>query len=803
MPVLEWFLNTIGYNDREVLTHLDEVTLAFQRPGLFWLGMTLLMPIAVFVYRRQHRNLFPAPKPLLIALTVARTLIFGLLAATLAGPYLKLDHRVEKRPLVAVVIDHSDSMQLPAGPFEIEADALRLAAAAGFAVKDNTLDVESKTKFAGLSRAELAHSVLQSAGELFPKLAETYEVRFYEAKRQLSPLTVDPADVTLPSMEDVVGPATHLGDAVEQVLEDAAGRPVAGLVLLSDGQNTGGRSPADAAHSAAVASTPVFAVPVGTTVRLRDVAVVDMFTSGQVSVGDKAQVSVTIESTGFDGRSVDVQLFDGTTLLATRKLVLNGAEQQQIELSFEAKEAGNRSLTVSIPIQPEEPAALQPNNTDIALLRVSAEKVKILFIDGGPRWDFRFLKNAMRRDHGLAGRAKADPDIILDTEVARKASVPGATSPYPATLDDLAEYHTVILGDIAPNRLPEGFLGLLRQAVEERGLGLIVAAGPRATPHGYDSDFQDLLPVRLKTGVTGSSAPVYNPYHIDVTPEGDLHELLRLNEDGGRNREAWAKMPPYYWCAAVDRASSAASVLAVNPNVENGFGKMPLIAWQFFGAGRVLFLGTDSTWLWRQNSGDRYYYTFWGQAVRFVARRDESESKKNHLELQPVRVQPGEATRAELLAYDAKGEPRTERTVSVQVQTPDNKPAQIELTADSRQPGRYTGRYLPPLAGDYIVTYEPGDGSDRVDARMKVMASTAELRHPNVNRATLEGLATASGGQVLELSSLATLPEKLKGEPSISHLYREKTMWDNWLMLVLLVVLYSVDVGLRRLVGLT
>lgn len=802
--MLEWFLQTIGYNDREVLAHLDEVTLAFQRPGLFWLGMALLVPLAIAVYHRQKRNLSPAPRSLLLALTATRAIIFALLATTLAGPYLKLDHRVEKRPIVAVVLDHSQSMQLPAGPFEVEAETLRIAQAAGFPIEEGQLDADTRARLAEFTRVDLVHAALQhGSAEMIAQLAETFEVRFYEFTQQLAPLTVDPVRIEFSKPDETAGLASHLGDAVEQVLDDASGRPIAGLILFSDGQNTGGRSPADAARAAALTSTPVYAVPVGSTVRLRDVAVVDMFTSGQVSVGDKAQISVTIESTGFDGRSVDVELRDGSTLVASRPLVLRSAEQQQFELSFEAREAGMRSLTVSIPVQPEEPEALRVNNTDLALLRVSAEKIKVLLIDGGPRWDFRFLKNAMRRDNGLAGRAKEDPDIILDTEVSRRAAAPGAVNPYPATLDELTEYHTVILGDIPEGRLPAGFLELLLQGVQERGLGVILAAGPRAMPHGYGPAFLNALPVRLKPNSTGTAAPVYNPYHIDLTPEGDLHELLRLTEESGRNREAWAKMPPYFWCANVERPASAAAVLAVNPNLENGYGKMPLIAWHFFGTGRVLFLGTDSTWLWRQNAGDRYFYKFWGQAVRFVARRDESESRKSRLELQPARIQPGEATRVELLAFQANGEPRVGRTLAVQVQTPDNRTGQIELAADTAQPGRYTGRYLPSLAGDYVVTYEPGEGADRVEARLRVTPSTDELRHPNLNRATLEGLAQASGGEVVEITGLAGLPGKLKGEPSISHLYREKTMWDNWLLLVLLVSVYSLDVGLRRLVGLT
>ena len=826
--LLKWFLDTIGYADREVLTHLDQVTLAFQRPGLFWLGLAVWGPLVWLMRRRQQRQFTSAPGWLINTLTATRAIILGLMLLTLAGPFLKLDQRVEKRPVVAVVLDQSDSMRLPAGPFENASVTAQLAVAAGLIpppdpqpVPDTSaaataagsvaspasgspLPTEVAETLREISRFDLARSVLRQAGPLWEELAKTHDVRFYQAAVTLQPLTLESERPEFPALaESPTFPATHLGDAIAKVLEDAAGRPVAGMVLLSDGQNTGGVSPAEAARAAGLAHAPVHTVPVGPPGRLRDVAVVDLFTSGQVSVGDTAQVSVTIESTGFDGQPVDVQLFDGTTPLASRRLVLASGEQQHMELSFEAKEPGLRTLNVVIPVLPEELVPLHANNSDTTQLRVAAGKLKVLLVDGAPRWDFRFLKNALRRDHGLEGRTASETDVLLDSELARKTVPAGTPGPYPGTLDELCEYHTVILGDIAVDRLPAGFLALLRQGVEERGLGLIVAAGPRATPHTWSESERELLPVRLAASTNGALAPVYNPYRLAVTPEGELNELLRLSPDAGQNRETWERMPPFFWAAPCERASPAASVLAVNGSVENGYGKQPLIAWHFFGTGRVLFVGTDSTWLWRQNTGDRYFYTFWGQAVRFVARREPDEGKRSRLEISPARVQPGEATRLELWGVNAAGEPLTEPRVAVQIETPDGTPAQVDLAADSQQPGRYIGRFIPTLAGDYAATFDPGQGADRAEARIKVLPSTTELRRPNLNRVALAGLATGSGGELLELTMLDRLRELLQGTPGTSQLYREKTLWDNWLMLVLLVAVYSLDVALRRLAGLT
>lgn len=800
--MLEWFLKTTGSTDKDVLSHLDKASLAFQRPAVLWVGLVLLVPIGVYVYFRQDRNLGSVPRALRGALSATRIIILAMLIGVLAGPYLKIDHKVDKKPIVALLFDHSQSMELPAGPFEVEAETLRMAQAAGYPTPEGRLDGEARKALNRIGRAKLAQTVVEASGApILKTLAEKYDIRYYALSRELKPLTVDAKKLKIPEPASPGGDVTYLGDAVQQLVDEAAGRPIAGVLLFSDGQNTGGRPPSEAAHAAARAGASIYGVPVGSAVRVRDLAIVDVFTSGQVSVGDKAQVAVTLESEGFNGRPVKVELLDGEKLLDSKELVLRGVEQQQLELSFEATEPGARYLTVNVPVQPEEPEELRANNSDVVFLRVSKEKVKVLYVEGMPRWDFRFLKNAMRRDHGLGGRQKDDPDLLLDSELRRRPA--GQPSAYPENLDQLAEYHTVILGDVPPDRLPAGFMDLLVKGVQDRGLGLIVAAGPQYMPHLYDTQLQDMLPVRLKKNKAGAVAAVYNPFHLELSPEGAIHEVLRLYDDTSRNQNVWSHMPPYFWCAAADRPASAATVLAYNPSEQGPYGKMPLIAYHYFGRGRVMFVGTDSTWLWRQNVGDRFFYKFWGQSVRFVSRRDESESTKTRIEVQPVRVQPGESAHIELMAFRAGGTPRKERKLSIQVQGNREKPRAVEVVADTHIKGRYTGKFTPKNSGNYRVSYDPGGNDDKVEAKIRVMPAADEFRHPNLNRATLEALSNTSGGRVVELTDLATIPEKLKGETQSSHLYREATIWDNWLTMAVLVFVYSLDVGLRRLAGLS
>ncbi|HWE37176.1 MAG TPA: hypothetical protein VG406_11470, partial [Isosphaeraceae bacterium] len=598
--MLKWLLQTLGVGD-EFLVRLDQATLSCQRPGVFYVGLALLVPVAVFIVRRQRRSLGGTPPLLRAALAFTRVAVLLMLVTVLAGPYLRIDYEVDKRPVVALLFDRSQSMQLPAGPFESADEAEKVSRALGEKRSPGEDVAEARKALDRVGRARLAESVVRaSADDFTAPMAKKFDVRSYTFAREPAALGVDPAHPVFSDPPDPGGPATHIGDAIARVIDDAAGRPVAGLFLFSDGQNTGGRSPAEAAGVAARLGAPIFAVPAGSSTRLKDVAIVDVFTSGLVAVGDTASVSVTVESEGFDARPVKVELRDGGKLLDTKDLTLRDAEQQKVELTFKATEPGAKYLTVTVPPLPEEPAHLRPNNTDVAFVRVSDEKLRVLLVDGLPRWDFRFLKNAMRRDHGLGGRTSKDqPDIVLEAELRRQPAEARAKA-LPSTAKELAEYHTVILGDASPQLLDARFVAMLDEAVREHGLGLIVASGPRFMPQGFDEKFRALLPVRVRPGSSGIDAPVYKPFQLELSPDGAVHEVMRLYDDPGRNQAAWAQMPPFYWCSAVERPAPAATVLAWNPSVEGRFGKLPLIAQHFAGRGRVLFVGTDSTFLWRQ-----------------------------------------------------------------------------------------------------------------------------------------------------------------------------------------------------------
>ncbi len=805
-----WLLRQIGI-EGAFLERWSDAHIAFQNEDYLSIGLPLVALAGVWIWLRQKQHLPSAGPQLRLALTLCRVIVLTLLVVVLANPYARLELKTENRPIVALLLDHSHSMNLAAGPFA-DTELRPLVERAGLASTSVTIPPEVRADFNRKSRGQLAVDLLRAQqSALLEPLRDNFEVRLYTFGREATLQAFDPTRPEFPDPPRRGDGGSHIGSAITQILNEAEGKPVAGIILVSDGENTGGRPPLESALDCGTLRTTLLAVPVGAAQRLKDVAIVDVSTSGQVAKGDTAKVAVVLQSTGYEGKPVKVVLKDGGNVLDTKELTLRGGEQQQVELTFVTSTAGPRYLTVEVPPLPDED--LKENNTDVAFLRITEEKWKVLYLEGLPRWDFRFLKNAMRRDPGLIGRAQGSTaiDVILEAEWRRLPSAEQAKA-LPQTLEELAAYHTIILGDVSPKLLTPEFVQRLAQAVREKGVGLVVQPGPQYMPHAYDRTLTDLLPVQLQNqrdvepGRGGFFADTAKPYTIELAPDGVRHEAMRLYDDERRNRNVWQQMLPYQWCVAALRPTPAAVVLAWNPAVTSRFGKVPLLVHHQAGEGRVFLVGTDSTFLWRQNVADRFFYKFWGQVIRFVARPDAASKRKSWLEVQPVRPLAGEPVRAVLMAYDAQGKPLDVPELKIRLSGSGfAEPVERIVTRDGNLAGRYIGSFELPAIGDYTFSYRP-EGLDPAEARVRVQMAPEELRYPNVNREAMkQWVAVAKGNsKLIELSDLAEIPSLLRGEKQIkTQPPQDRTLWDNWLLLGVLVLVYSLDVGLRRLTGLS
>ena len=821
-----WLARSVGIG-HELASKVDRLEWHWARPEVLFLGLVLLVPIGWWIARRHEKRLPWLSRRLRTALTICRIAVLFLMVFVLAGPFVRLDERIDEKPVVALIVDESISMSLPVGRLS-ETTIGNVATAVGLEqpAKDDPVAIAATVaRLASLTRAELVRRVLDSQGPTtFRQLSDRFDLRRYTVARRairIDATNAAPSDV--PSDKPVQEPSpdavtnhsdsldTALGSAIELAMDDASGRSLAAIILLTDGRSTIGIDPIDAVRKAAEASggqprAPIMAVPIGSIDLPVDVAIVEVLAAPEVALDDTVSIVSTIQSSNMTGKKVAVELRDvSKNVLDTVPITLSEGRQQAV-FSWHAKEVGATVLTISVVPEPEE--TIHENNSIDFPVEVSSRKSKVLVIDGVPRWDLRFLDHAIRRDTGFEATivlANGFEEEVIDggnpttVGTAGESSVKGV----PQNVDAWAAYDLVILGDVKASVLTVEIQKALIEAVEKRGVGVVFQPGGEHLPRDYAHDpLNQLFPVEIDYSAGNNSAaieaPEFKPFRMRVTARGAMHPAFALSGDASRNRTSWSEMPAFFRAAAAVLPKPSATVLA---EVDQPNGRTPLVlmAEAPVGRGRVAWIGTEETFRWRRNIGDPLFWRFWGQALRSVARREDRPWDTNWLVIGPSRCEPGSPVFIELNLLDAAKQPvvAPHQTVDIgvkgSVETVELRPAQ--------RPGMYHGTYTPNTSGRHAVAHL--SEQKPLTADLIVADSTRERARPGVDRETLRSLADITGGAVIEVDAFSTIPYRLTEQSIESRKSLEDDVWDTWPVLLLLVGFYCVDVGIRRLSGLS
>lgn len=784
--MISHLLQILGLSDHVV--EAEQLSWHWHRPAWLIVGLVLLAPLAWFIARIHRENFAHLSTASRRMLTACRVGILALLVLILGGPFVRINETKSGRPVLIMLLDESASMSLPA-------DVSRK--------HDGPHDPAN----AGVTRMQQVAAALEKYRDsVFVPLSQRFDLRTYRFSRMSRPVdglsTVGSADVN--SQDD-----TAIGDAMERAQVDSGRLPIAGMVLLTDGRSTVGRDPLDVINSRSSTGpvAPIFSVPVGPSDVLADVALIDVLCTGAVARGDVAVVHASLRATKLSGRIVHVRLLDGDRELDSVAVTVRDDQPQRVALQFrDTNIAGHRKIRIAADIQKEE--SYWANNTKDLRIDINDHRISVLYMESAPRWDYRFLDHALRRDKSM------DVTVIMESQLLASGvkieDLPAAAK-MPTDASQFAKYSVIMLGDVSPDLLTPAIQEQLALAVKERGVGLMVQAGTQSMPHRFTAGpLSALLPVKVREVtfeqsegtdeariIGGIEAPSYAPFQMNLTAIGAIHPSFAMDSLPGRGRSVWNQMPPFYWAAQTTEAHPGATVLA---DIALGGRTIPLIAEHRSGRGRVLFVGTDSTYLWRRNMGDVYFQRFWGQAIRHVAGPTAKQGQRARLEVNPQVVRPGDAVNIELhtLAADGKAVDHDINTVTVyDAQRAASLPP-IVLHSEQAV-GVYRGTWTAEQHGEYAFGHTSEDTS--LTAVVYVDSAGDEVREPTADRQMLGALAQRSGGKLLELDELAKLTELLPGLPSTEMRLHEEDLWDNWLVLLALSTMYCVDVAIRRLNG--
>jgi hypothetical protein len=802
---------------------------------LFWL---VVVPVALLVgwwaYGRDRE--VPRGARLLLGGLRAAAIVFVLLV--LFGPYRETNEQREVRGHLIVLVDTSSSMATVDG-YE-PADARALAAATG----------RSAEEVGRLSRVELAKLVLGNPEhKLLERLTEDFRVHVYSFGSQLVPLVstgdaieggdddaTPPAQrirARLPELR-ATDPSTRIGQAVSNALDAyrLGGDKVAGVIVISDGQQNGGSAtPVGAGRKAQSLQAAVYSVAVGDPRSPKNINVSNLRAKEVVLAHDTAVFEFEVRAKGFDGRTVpvEVQALDesgaprGSPLdVSPRDVVLQGGDGAQlVRVTYRFDRADTYTLRIGVPVQDEE--KIKSDNYVLHTVRVIDRKMKVLYVEQTPRWEFHFLSNALCRDKDtmLTHTLLLDSDPETPQRRTMAADWPPLESSHSLPpREKLFDYDVVILGDVDPRNLGAGeedakdALLNLRDFVE-RGGGLIVIAGPQHCPAKYrETQLATVLPVVVDRNAEYEDLrrprdPAHG-FHLRLTEDDQMSPIMNVGSNPAESKRLWETTPNWemFWSYPALRAKTIAKVLAESddPAEESPkFGRRPLVATMLFGRGRTLFVGVDELWRTRIDAGDLYFYRFYGQAVRFLATYKLLGGNRRFKIMTDLTTYTlDDPVRITVDVLDRDYEPSRAKTQTLKLEMPGAEPSRREtldlvIPADPSEKGTYRKTIVPTRAGDYRLTATTDDKTDEAPvALFHVVQSSLEGKDLLLNENTLRDMASASyRGEFLYLADLPNVKPRLRTD-TIPTNVREDEMWDNGWTLAAAVILLATEWLLRK-----
>ncbi len=615
------------------------------------------------------------------------------------------------------------------------------------------------------------------------------------------------------------GPGTHLGEALAQALTAHRGRHVTDVVVVSDGRSNGGPLVEEAALLARAAGAPVHTIVVGDTRPERNLVVELVEAPSSVLEGDEVVIAVRVHGRGVGSGSATVTLEeldsdDGARTLASETINLERTGERIVLVAPAGSgqgDASQRRFRVSVPPLPEE--RMLDDNTLVARVHVATEKIRVLYVEAHPRYEYRFLKDLLVR---ADDRIEAQIYLLSATPGFPQEVSPGMQRlvRVPTGRRELLDnYDVILLGDVNPYSISpdpaegERFVKSLFEFVENGG-GLGIIAGEYENPRAVaGTDFARLLPVKLDPsdglGFDGATVTEHRPR---LESPGNPHEIVRLHPDLELNRELWEEptgLRGYYWYFPVAGAKPGSQVLLRHPQqpLTGSSERDPLLVIGYHPSGRTMFLATDdSTWRWRYRYVHRYHERFWRNAIRWLALGRLREGDRRYA-LEPLRSRfdLDERVVLEARVLDEDFQPSSAPSQKARLQGPDGMAEDLELSAVPDRPGLFRVDLQPDVPGRFQAWIEV-DGERIAGAEFEVVLPSRENEDPSPDPLAMQALASMTGGIAVRATDTTGLAAAFPGdeerrEPISSEL---RDAWDHWGTLLLALGLLSVEWILRK-----
>jgi hypothetical protein len=755
----------------------------------------------VLIYRSDADRVRLSIRWLLISLRLGA--IFLVAFVMLFQLVLKLSRA--ELPYIAVIVDDSLSMETgdSYSPREL-ASLLRRLGEAGIEPTES----DGPEQLSRLSLAKML--LLEDDARLVDAIRDKYKLRIYSVGGEEVATPEDDLAAIRARVQAVeaAGTSSPLGLRLRQVLDDLRGLPAAAVVYLTDGINTEGPALDEAAALARRRGVRLFVVGLGDEHLRRDLWIEDLVAEQVVFVNDVATFDFKLHHRGFEGRTVEVQLRrEGQQEpIATESITLtasdaaNAKAAKAVRMLYRPDKQGTFRFTVGVEVLDEE---VNPDNNTSQPVVVSVRdaKFKVLLAQAYPSFEYRFLKNVLERDEKSIELAtflqEADPEYAATDSTALRV--------FPLRSEELNQYDVILFGDVNPDELSHNAMENIVDFVEEKGGGLVFLAGPQFTPLAFrDTPLAKLLPIELDTPLGPPVGSTYaKGFGVEPTELGFALPQMQLGDRTDDSAMIWReRLPHLYWLLSNVKLRPGAKALATTREpLPPDDHRLPVIAMQFYGAGKVILQLTDDTWRWRYRNEDVLPRRYWFQTIRYLARSARLGGSAT-TELAAVRdpVSRGESVRLRARFFDESQAPAADDGVEVLVEQGNQPPTRHTLHRTGGSRGIFAGDLGPLAVGQYRAwIVQPEFPENPPVTTFQVLLPKGETERLEMDRAALEQLAKTTRGKFYTVADARELADDLPlGQRVETGSYPPLEIWRRWQVLLLLLTLLVGEWLLRK-----
>ena len=719
--------------------------------------------VTLSTYARARGKSTPVDRNILSAL---RLMALATVVFCLFRPVLVLSSIVPQQNFLGILIDNSRSMEI--------------------ADRDN----EPRHTFVDRS-FESETSRLRAA------LADRFALRFFKFSSATERLT-DLNEL------DYEGTRTDLGSALNRARDELSGVPLSGLVVVSDGADNSESVLTESLRGLSTDGIPVYTVGLGHEAFERDIQLSRVEMPRSVLQGTSLVIDVVIGQVGYSGTSIVVQAEDEGRLVSTEDVQLpaNG-EPATVRMRLTATETGPRIFRFSVPVQAGE--MVTQNNVREVLIVVEDRREKILYFEGEPRFEVKFVRRAVADDENLQvvvlQRTADNKYLRLDVDDADTLA-----GGFPKTREELFQYRGLILGSIEARYFTPDQLRMIASFVNQRGGGFLMLGGRSAFAEGgyVGTPIADILPVVLGEPLLIDGEPTFTEITVSPTRAGQTHPVMQVADTEEASAERWKNLPAVSSLNPIFETKPGATTLLTGTSESD---ERIVLAFQRYGAGKTLALPIQDSWMWQMHADvapdDMTHELFWRRLLRWlvdgVPDQVVASVRRDH-------VEPGEPIELVTEVVDSTYLRMNNSQVIAEMTSPSGDFVEIPLDWTTERDGEYKGHITPTEEGLYRIRVEATNNDNLVGTDMAYFfasASDDEFFDSAMRAPLLRRIADETSGQFYTVDTVESLPEDIAYTGAGVTIVEELELWDMPILLLLLIVLVGSEWGYRRIRGLS